>query len=58
MGCGSGDLLAALQPSVGLGVDVSSGMLALARERHPHLQFAKAAGEDIDLGQNFDYVVL
>ena len=58
VGCGSGDLLAALQPSVGLGVDVSSGMLALARERHPHLQFAKTAGEDIDLGQDFDYVVL
>jgi SAM-dependent methyltransferase len=58
IGSGSGDLLAALEPSVGVGVDVSPGMVALARSRHPELRFEVAAGEDLDLGETFDYVVL
>lgn len=58
IGSGAGDLLAALEPSVGVGVDVSPGMVALARRRHPHLHFEVAAGEALDLGETFDYIVL
>jgi SAM-dependent methyltransferase len=58
IGSGSGDLLAALRPSYGVGVDVSSGMVDLARTRHPELRFEVAAGEQLDLGETFDYVVL
>ncbi len=58
IGSGSGDLLAALKPSVGVGVDVSSGMVELARARHPELRFELAAGETLDLSETFDYVVL
>ena len=45
IGCGSGDLLASLQPSDGLGVDVSGEMVELARSRHPGLEFEQASGE-------------
>src|SRR5712691_6227210 len=58
IGSGSGDLLAALKPSVGVGVDVSGGMVELARAHHPELRFEVAAGETLDLGETFDYVVL
>jgi SAM-dependent methyltransferase len=58
IGSGSGDLLAALEPSDGVGVDISGGMVRLARERHPDLRFEHAAGEDVELGETFDYVVL
>jgi SAM-dependent methyltransferase len=58
IGCGNGDLLAALQPSVGVGVDVSAGMVELARSRHPELRFEQAAGERLELGERFDVVVL
>lgn len=58
IGCGRGDLLASLRPSRGVGVDVSAGMLAAGRERHPELEFVNAAGESISLGETFDYVVL
>jgi SAM-dependent methyltransferase len=58
IGSGSGDLLAALQPAYGVGVDVSAGMVDLARSRHPELRFEVAAGEELDLGEAFDYVVL
>jgi SAM-dependent methyltransferase len=58
IGCGSGDLLAALAPDHGVGVDVSPGMIAEARRRHPELEFVVAAGEEIDLERTFDLIVL
>ena len=39
MGCGLGDLLAEVKPSRGIGVDFSAKTVALARERHPELEF-------------------
>ena len=58
IGCGSGDLLAALEPSVGVGIDVSPRLVELARSRHPDLRFETGAGERLDLSETFDYVVL
>jgi SAM-dependent methyltransferase len=58
IGTGSGDLLAALDPAEGVGVDVSVGMVELARSRHPGLRFEHSAGENVELGETFDYVVL
>lgn len=59
VGCGLGDLLASLRPSVGVGVDVSGGMVKLAAERHPTLRFHHMAAEPLDLpGETFDYILL
>lgn len=58
IGCGTGDLLAAVSPSVGVGIDVSSRMVERARSRHPELRFECEAGEHLSLGATFDYVVL
>ena len=58
VGCGSGDLVAATDADVGVGIDVSARMIDLARSRHPDLRFERAAGEQFDLGETFDYVVL
>jgi SAM-dependent methyltransferase len=58
IGSGSGDLLAALEPSAGVGVDVSARMVETARRRHPRLTFEHGPGEELELGETFDYVVL
>ena len=58
VGSGGGDLLAAVEPAHGVGVDVSSAMTELARSRHPRLNFETAAGERLELGKTFDYVLL
>jgi SAM-dependent methyltransferase len=58
VGCGQGDLLAALSPSVGVGVDFSASMLKQASEKHPHLQFIHADAQDLDLAGPFDVIVL
>ena len=46
LGCGTGDLLAALKPSFGVGVDFSAGMIAQARQAHPGLTFFVGDIED------------
>ncbi|MBA3300918.1 MAG: glycosyltransferase [Thermoleophilaceae bacterium] len=58
IGSGRGDLLAALRPERGVGVDVSERMVAAARARHPALEFHHGPGEELDLGEEFDVVVL
>jgi SAM-dependent methyltransferase len=59
VGCATGDLLASLEPSEGVGVDLSAAMVARAVERHPHLEFRHEAAERLDLpGREFDYIIL
>jgi len=62
LGCGTGDLLAALQPAVGVGIDFSGEMVGRAAERHPGLRFLEADAHCISgrggLGETFDVVIL
>ena len=58
IGCGRGDLLASLRPSRGVGVDVSEAEISAGRARHPELELHHASGEQLQLGETFDYVVL
>ncbi len=58
VGCGTGDLLAALEPSYGVGVDFCPEMLSLARTRHPELEFILADAHELELDQTFDYIIL
>jgi SAM-dependent methyltransferase len=62
LGCGIGDLLAALEPSYGVGVDFSTNMIEEARQRYPHLEFCVGDIEDpsfmTSLEGRFDYIVL
>jgi SAM-dependent methyltransferase len=57
VGSGTGDLLAALKPSYGVGIDFSSAMVSLASERHPELRFVHADAHTFDLHETFDVVV-
>lgn len=58
LGAGSGRLLAALEPSRGVGVDVSAVMVEQARRRFPELTFAHADAHDFESDEPFDFVVL
>jgi ubiquinone/menaquinone biosynthesis C-methylase UbiE/glycosyltransferase involved in cell wall biosynthesis len=58
LGCGTGNLLAALQPSRGLGLDVSPEMLRVARRNHPDLEFKVGDAENFEIPKTtFDFVV-
>jgi SAM-dependent methyltransferase len=61
VGCGAGDLLAALEPSRGLGIDFSPDMVAKARVRHADnaaLRFVEADALELPEGEAFDHIVL
>ncbi len=62
IGCGTGDLLAALRPSEGVGVDLSPRLIERARGKHSELEFIVADAESLDApelhNRRFDFVVL
>ncbi|HTL88124.1 MAG TPA: glycosyltransferase [Leptolyngbya sp.] len=63
VGCGTGNLLAALDPAVGVGIDFSRSMVEIARSKYPHLKFHCLDAETLspeDLGTEiqFDFIVL
>ena len=62
LGCGTGDLLAALKPSVGVGVDFSEAMIKEARAAHPDLTFLVGDIEDENFFRSlpgpFDAIVI
>ena len=59
VGCGSGDLLASLRPSAGVGVDFSAEMVRRARTLHPHIEFVEADGHDLSVLKGpFDVTIL
>ena len=61
VGCGTGEVLASLKPSFGVGVDISGKMIEIARGKfrsRPELQFFKASAGDFKSGENFDYIIM
>ena len=59
VGCASGELLSALKPSVGVGVDFCPEALEIARVAHAHLEFVQADAHNLDLGpRTFDYIII
>ncbi|HHP7234946.1 MAG TPA: glycosyltransferase [Desulfobacterales bacterium] len=57
-GCGHGDLLAAVEPVFGVGIDFSAEMLRAASRKHPQLHFIRADVQDIVLKCCFDVIIL
>ena len=61
LGCGDGSLLASVKPALGIGLDISPNMIALARERHvddPSLEFHVGNEHTTAVKGPFDYVIL
>jgi SAM-dependent methyltransferase len=58
VGSGSGDLLAAVHPRQGVGLDISGKMVADAQRRHPELNFIQADGHNLPLSGTFDAIIL
>jgi SAM-dependent methyltransferase len=62
LGCGRGDLLAALKPSYGVGIDFGAETIQKATARHPELYFVLGDAEDPAtleaIEGPFDYIVI
>ncbi|NUN64596.1 glycosyltransferase [Pseudanabaena biceps] len=62
IGCGTGELLAATKPNVGVGIDFSESVIAIAQQKYPDLKFYVLDAEQLTHEQlsfpNFDYIIL
>jgi SAM-dependent methyltransferase len=63
IGCGLGDLLATVQPKVGVGIDGSVSLIAVAQQRYPHLTFHSLLPEQLSpeaIAEQlpFDYILI
>jgi ubiquinone/menaquinone biosynthesis C-methylase UbiE len=59
LGCGTGDLLNALKPKHGIGIDFSSEMVRIAGKQYPDLEFRTADIEQLEgWGETFDAVIM
>jgi len=57
LGCGHGDLLAALEPSLGVGIDFSRKMIQSAANKHENLSFIQADSHDVPIKGTFDVII-
>ncbi len=58
IGCGTGDLLNAVNPSFGMGIDISKEMIKIAQRKYPHLRFESCDIQHLNIKEKFDYVIL
>ncbi|THJ24804.1 MAG: glycosyltransferase [Nitrospira sp. CG24E] len=58
VGSSLGNLLAALKPYRGVGVDLSEEMVSEAARRHPSLEFHAGDAETLELHETFDVIIL
>ncbi len=58
VGCGTGELLNAVQPAKGVGIDYSEKMVKIASVNFKDLTFYIQDAEDIKLNETFEYIIL
>lgn len=58
LGCSTGDLLNAVKPGKGIGVDFSPTVIELAKQKYPHLEFHLADAADFTPDTEIDYIIV
>lgn len=58
IGCGTGELLNAVKPSYGVGIDFSEEMIKIAEESFPQYKFIVDDIEELQLEEKFDYIIM
>jgi len=58
VGCECGDLLSAVKPAYGVGVDADARAIEIAKKRFPHLNFVAIDPQEMKLNEKFDYVLI
>ena len=58
LGCGSGDLLNAVKPAYGVGIDFAPEVIDIAAKKYPALHFRVDDAECLELNETFDYIIL
>jgi SAM-dependent methyltransferase len=57
LGCGAGDLLASLSPSLGVGIDINETLVAEGRTKYPEISFTVADVHLFNHEGTFDFII-
>jgi len=58
IGCGTGELINAVKPKVGVGIDFSPNMIEIAQKTYPNFSFYVQDAEDLRLEEKFEYIIM
>jgi SAM-dependent methyltransferase len=58
IGCGLGDLLNAVKPGYGVGIDFSTEIIERAKVKYPDLMFRADDAEKLAIDEKFDYIIM
>jgi ubiquinone/menaquinone biosynthesis C-methylase UbiE len=58
LGCATGDLLNAVKPGKGIGVDFSETVIHIAKKKYPHLEFHHADAIEYSPDITIDYIIV
>lgn len=58
LGCATGDLLNAVKPGKGIGVDFSGTVIEIAKKKYPHLEFHQADAIEYSPDIRIDYIIV
>ncbi len=58
IGCGTGYILNALKPRLGVGIDISPKMLEQAKKKYPHLKFINMDAGRLTFKEKYDYIII
>jgi 2-polyprenyl-3-methyl-5-hydroxy-6-metoxy-1,4-benzoquinol methylase len=58
LGCSTGDLLNAVKPKKGIGVDFSKTAIEIAKQKYPHLEFHHADALVFATDEPIDYIIV
>ena len=58
LGCGTGEILASVNPSYGMGIDFSGKMIEIAKNQFPELDFYLQDAENLNTDYKFDYIII
>ena len=58
LGCSTGDLLNAVKPGNGIGVDFAPSVIEIAKQKYPHLEFQVANALDFTPELAIDYIIV
>lgn len=58
IGCATGEVLHSVKPAVGVGIDISSEIIKIAKKKFPQYTFVQSSIEKFQYQEKFDYIIL